>query len=394
MKNAFWLAASYGITRILKLGVAVLAARILGPAGYGSFSYCLSFAGAFFIFADLGLGTLVVREYHTRTVRPALLSTARSMKIASATVFGILACVGYLFSRLSGPLFGFVVLLLVVSHIRDFFASILRGMQRMEYEFVANVMESAAVLIGAYFFLYSHPSPEALAAMYLAGAAVSLCASFAFARGAFRPASFSSHEGAWLLKNGFPMALFGLTSFLFFSADQIIIGIFGEAADVGRYAVAARIVASAALIPAFLSSAIFPALSERSGDPAFRRRIFSRMMLILSSGGVLVAVLLSLFAGYLIPALFGPGYEPSVGVFRLLVWMLVFVFPGSFLDYFLFARNRQSADFIATLGAGILNVILGFMLVPAYGMHGAAIASIVAQAANFTVTFSYARTVL
>ncbi len=142
MKNAFWLAVSYGITRFLKLGVVILAARILGPAGYGSFSYALSLVGAFFIFSDLGIGTLAVREYHGRLGRPALLSTARSLKVASAVFFGALAFVGYAFSFVPGPLFGFVVMLLVVSHIRDFSVSILLGMQKMEYEFVVNLLES------------------------------------------------------------------------------------------------------------------------------------------------------------------------------------------------------------------------------------------------------------
>ena len=390
-KNTFWLSLSYGCSKLLKFFVVVLAARALGPEGYGVFSYTLSFVGLFFIFSDMGIGTLVVRDYHHRLDLPSYLKTSFMLKVFFAIGAGILAAVGFWFGVFPVELYALLVLFFVISNIRDFAVSLLRALQRMEYEFIVHVVESLVVLVAGFSLFMLHPSPAILASAYAIGSFVGLASAYYYVRNNnLFAAPWSLTIARQLTFSGFPMALFGLTSFIFFSTDQLLLGFFRGSADVGYYAVVARSISIAALIPAFLSSALFPSLSQHINNPTLRARLFNNVLLILGIAGAGIAAAGFFLAPFVIPYIFGPEYIPSVRVFQVLVWIIIFLFPNIFLDYFLFARNKQWLDFGITFSAALLNLILNIAFIPVYGMYGAAIASIFAQGVNLVVTYSYA----
>ena len=60
-KNTFWLSFGEITGRLLRLGIVIYAARILGAAGWGVFSYLTSLAAVFTIFTDVGLGAVLIR---------------------------------------------------------------------------------------------------------------------------------------------------------------------------------------------------------------------------------------------------------------------------------------------------------------------------------------------
>src|SRR3989304_9331902 len=68
-KNTFWLSFGEIAGRILRLFIVVYAARVLGAAGWGAFSYLTSLAAILTVFSDVGLSSVVIREV---TKRPEL----------------------------------------------------------------------------------------------------------------------------------------------------------------------------------------------------------------------------------------------------------------------------------------------------------------------------------
>src|SRR3989338_11289201 len=68
-KNTFWLSFGEIAGRVLRLFIVVYAARVLGAAGWGAFSYLTSLAAILTVFSDVGLSSVVIRE---GTKRPDL----------------------------------------------------------------------------------------------------------------------------------------------------------------------------------------------------------------------------------------------------------------------------------------------------------------------------------
>ena len=62
IKNTFWLFSSEISGRLLKMGLIIYAARVLGSSGWGVFSYAISVASLLTMFADIGISDLIIRE--------------------------------------------------------------------------------------------------------------------------------------------------------------------------------------------------------------------------------------------------------------------------------------------------------------------------------------------
>ena len=61
-KNTVWLSISNFGGRLFKAAIIIYAARMLGAAGYGVFSYAVTLAGFFTLFVDPGINSVLIRE--------------------------------------------------------------------------------------------------------------------------------------------------------------------------------------------------------------------------------------------------------------------------------------------------------------------------------------------
>ena len=82
-KNTFWLSFGEITGRFLRVAIIFYAARVLGVAGYGTFSYMTNLAGLVTIFSDVGLSGVLIREVaKDKEKRMALFSTSLVLKMA------------------------------------------------------------------------------------------------------------------------------------------------------------------------------------------------------------------------------------------------------------------------------------------------------------------------
>ncbi|PIU98388.1 hypothetical protein COS61_01740, partial [Candidatus Wolfebacteria bacterium CG03_land_8_20_14_0_80_40_12] len=61
-KNVFWLSAGELGSRVFRAFIIIYAARVLGAAEYGVFSYVMALTGFFTLFSDIGVSPLLTRE--------------------------------------------------------------------------------------------------------------------------------------------------------------------------------------------------------------------------------------------------------------------------------------------------------------------------------------------
>src|SRR3989344_4002237 len=61
-KNTFWLAVSNIGGRLLRAAIIIYAARVLGTAEWGIFSYAISLVTLITVFTDAGISPLLIRE--------------------------------------------------------------------------------------------------------------------------------------------------------------------------------------------------------------------------------------------------------------------------------------------------------------------------------------------
>ena len=99
---------------------------------------------------------------------------------------------------------------------------------------------------------------------------------------------------------------------------------------------------------------------------------------------IAIAIPMTFMSDWLVELLYGVQYSLASDVLMLHIWAGVFVFLGVSFSKYLTAENQTKKAFYRTLLGAVINVLLNYILIPIYGINGAAIATIIGQiSANY-----------
>ena len=172
---------------------------------------------------------------------------------------------------------------------------------------------------------------------------------------------------------------FPLLSAAYSRLDLIILSFFRGDAEVGWYSAAYRIIDFAAFLPAALAGAALPALSALSstGDRLpTADSIFGRLIEITIPG----AFLGMLLAPQLV-SIFGSDFAPAAPALVILLGAGIFLFVHHVAGTMLIALGRERELTRIVAWATALNLALNLATVPFWGYLGAALATVVTEAA-------------
>jgi O-antigen/teichoic acid export membrane protein len=170
----------------------------------------------------------------------------------------------------------------------------------------------------------------------------------------------------------FSMLVFitNLIQFLAYRVDYWMIGYFtGDDAQVGLYAQSSRFAQLFWVVPNIVAAIIYHNLS--SGDRETGKEDVKRLSRVMNFLNVIIIPFLVLSA-YLIISLFLPDYRESYPVFLLLIPGM-FLFCNSILLASFFSANRElHINFYLSGLCFLVILILDFLLIPSFGITGAA----------------------
>jgi O-antigen/teichoic acid export membrane protein len=155
--------------------------------------------------------------------------------------------------------------------------------------------------------------------------------------------------------------------------DLIVLGVLVTPAMAGNYAAASRMIFLLVVAIEVLWNALLPRLSRlAAGDPAGLRRSFNLYLGFVVAGLLPVAVGGNLTGPALVDLLYGGEYAQAGPVFRVLAVSYSCLAVAMFLGNTLVATDRQAAYFPPLVGAAIVSVTATSLLVPRFGIVGAA----------------------
>lgn len=385
-KNTFWLSFGEIAGRVLRLFIVVYAARVLGAAGWGAFSYLTSLAAILTVFSDVGLSSVVIREV---TKNPKLKDKYFSSAFLFKFILTVLSFLVIVFLaphitniQVSRTLVYLVGFLFIFDSLRRFGASLFRAMERMELEAFVNIITQAIIVAAGFIALFMVASPESLAAAYAIGAGAGLLVTMYILRQNIRNL-FSSFDKKLLkpiMNAAWPLSLAAIFGVLIVNIDTVIIGWFRSAAEVGYYAAAQKPIAFLYLLPALVTGAFFPVLARLANKDNERfRYVLEKGLGLVLLIAFPIAIGIFLTAPEIIKLFFGNEYAPSAAPLRILALTLLAVFPVGMIINAIFAYNRQS-ELVPLWAAGLLiDIGLSLLLIPRWGIIGAAWAVFITQ---------------
>ncbi len=372
-----WLGTLY--TAAVSLGLTFVLGRVLGPEGFGSYSYILTLATLFFILQDGGFRTLLFREKTLSTpamadLRNRLFSWAlgHTVIITMAGAFFVLILpVQYRAGILAAVLcFGFQAW-------ANFISSELRGEGLFPREAVWQVTVRSLGAVGillALFFV--RPEPWAIFAGWALGLLLSLLLSpMRLERPRFDGFGFHDIRRACF---GF-MAIDAATT-IYYRSDIILLAhVTGDSAEVGYYAAAYRFLDGIVLFAAPLGLIWFRKLRLAWEEKRLFGSQVVRMSMVMLGAAALVVVGGVLYSKEIVLLAFGQGYVASATVLPWLLAALIFILPNGVLTQAAIAQNIEHLYAVAAGAAALVNIGLNFVLIPRFGGLGAAWATIVTE---------------
>jgi O-antigen/teichoic acid export membrane protein len=185
------------------------------------------------------------------------------------------------------------------------------------------------------------------------------------------------------LAYGFPIVLANFGAFALVSTDKMVLSAKGLAVETGLYALGGKLGVAlnvAILWPFTLvwTPTMFRIAREETPEEA--RRLFSRIFTYMAALLLWAGLALALWAPEVIDLVSPPAYQPAARVAPLLV--LAYVIYGAYRHFQVglnvSGRSRSIAG--SFLAAALVNLGLNLLLIPLWGMMGAAAATVLSYA--------------
>ena len=370
--------------------VGVLVVRHLGPTGNGVLQSGVALATLFAVGIELGLDGVLRREIVRTPERTgALLGTATLLRAATLVPAIVLFAAVYARQRAGVPGLGFwmgITLALPLA-------------QTAEVWFLASGRVRTNVLAqGAAFLLVS----ALRVALVMAGAAVM---AFGFAAAAetlliglalglaFMRCAAAPHRWSWdaalarrMLRDAAPLLLTNLAIFVYRRFDLLIVAGLLDTRAAGFYAAAVRMSELGYVAPMLLLNAWFPLITRlHAEDPAAYRATLAGFYRKIVWAGAAFALVVTISAHWLVRILLGSAFDGAATPLAIHAWTAVFIAHGIARSQWLLLENRLFDGLWLACAGAVANLALNFILIPALGVKGAALAAVAALALNMGV---------
>lgn len=379
----------------LNFGTSILLARLLGKEGFGLYTYALTWPALLGIPATLGFNNLLIREvaiYRSQSswgLLRGLLQWANAIVlvvsigitlVALAIAFNLLNSKGGLLL----PALSVALISLPIVSLTSLRLATMKGFQRVVLgqmpEMLLSPLLLLTVAITSSWFLRNNEN----ATVWILGLRL-LIATMTFVVGTLLLTKIIPQElkkaipdykiRTWL-RDGLPFMFLGGLAVINARIDILMLGSLKGAGAVGIYAVVSRVTSLIVFALGIVNSVLSPTLATlyAEGKMEQLQRVVTRSTRLITLFALIVTISLIVLRQWILP-LFGAEFiEGQTALIILSVGYLVNAMTGSV--GLLLNMTRHANLSAATVGcSALLNVLLNFILIPKWGVNGAAIAT-------------------
>ncbi|MDO9207671.1 MAG: flippase [Sulfuricurvum sp.] len=389
--NTAWLFGERILRMFVGLFVGVWITRYLGPEQFGIWSYVQSFVGLISVIAGLGLDGILIRELvKDESKRDQLLMTAFWMKVCGAFLAIFIIGVSALFmsngSYVNTLIFIFASSIIFQAfNVIDFYFQSQVVSKFMVYVNLIGLVLSTTVKI--ILVLSNAPLIAFVWTAIFDGIVITTGMIYIYIKytksdlfHVFKTFHFQRTAALALLKESWPLILSGLVVAVYLKIDQVMIMKMMDAKAVGVYSAAIRLSEIWYFIPTIIASSLWPSLiAAREKDIKLYETRLLTLLKFLFLISLAIALVLVPFSAQLLDFLYGKEFVEGSLVLSIHILGSIFAFSGIAASNWFILENLQKMTLRRTAAGAIINIILNLILIPIYGIVGAAIATLISQ---------------
>lgn len=385
VSNASWILLCRVVQSVFALLINMITARYLGPAGYGVINYASSIAAFLYPLASLGLGNILVQETVQHPEEEGRIYGTSLVLSLIASAFCMVGVWGFVTLANAGDretilvcvLFSFVLLAQSAELIRYWFQT------HYLSKYVSLISLGAYVLVSAY-KIWLFASGKSIRWLAVANALdyllIALALMVAYRKLGGGKLAFSSRTACRMVSSSRYYIVSGMMVTVFAQTDKIMLNLMVGETATGFYSAAA----GSAGLTSFVFTAILdsarPAVFEagKQGREKFEKSVSLLYCLVIWLA-LAQSVAMTLFAKPMVWILYGDQYGPAVNALRVVVWYTTFSYIGAVRNIWMLAEGKQKYLWMINLSGAGANILLNALLIPVWGVMGAAVASLVTQ---------------
>ncbi len=194
----------------------------------------------------------------------------------------------------------------------------------------------------------------------------------------------------FIFKEALPIGIGLFLSQFFFRIDIFFLNALSTLNDVALFDAPYRLVFNLRMLPMAMVTAIFPMMVRFAAISKEEFvRVFHQVFKFILIVGLPVHVITYFFAQKIVLLIFGPQFLLAADVLKIVGQTSLFLFFFPFLTTILMTINRQSIiPYVAGFGV-LVNGVLDYLLIPAHGYLGAAIATFASYFIVFVIYFYF-----
>ncbi|MBO9470146.1 flippase [Endozoicomonas sp. G2_2] len=381
---------------LCQLGIILLVSRLLGPEGAGKYTVAILVPALLALLMNLGIGPANV--YFVASGQYTLAQAWRaSRKIAVAmSAIGlmlgasvILVAGEVLFPGTQPHILMLALLMFPPNMIRMIAVSLVQATENFrEYNFLVLAQPTVALaFLLALWILDSFSLPSVLVAMVLSHV-IALALGLSRVRRIVGPLEAKDDSAEYLrlaLPFGLKTQLGSIVAFLNYRLDIFLVNLLLGPAATGLYSVAVRLIEQLWLISTAVSTVLLPRLSAMVGDEVGRGALTSLVSRLTMWATLLASAVLAAASGPLTELLFGEEFRGAATALIVLLPGVVLISSGRVIANDLAARGMVGINMYLAILTLVVNVIGNILLIPIYGIVGAALATSIAYTSDFVV---------
>ena len=373
--------------------------RVLGVGNLGIYNYSASIISYFLLFAGLGISTYAIREGSQLRNDYMKICQFANQVFSINIISTLISLLALLFLVLfSNKLHSYRISLLILSA-EIFFTTLGCSWIYNIYEdfvFIAirNILFQFVSLVLLFILVHS-PDDLYVYLLIISGTnALSNIINFIYARLKFCPISFTLRFQ--LKKHIKPILIIFSTSIaitIYVSADTTMIGLYYDDIAVGLYSTAVKVYSLVKQILAAIMMVLIPRFASlvSQNKQGEIKALYKKVISILSLMLFPVSIGILLTSDHIIYFISGIEYLPASGSLQILSIATIFsLYAYVFTQCVLLPYHQERLIFYATFISAIVNVLLNLLFIPTFGINGAAITTVIAEAIVFVLSLIWA----
>jgi len=374
------------ISSAFLLLLLIYAGRVLGVEDFGKFSFAMALGALFALATDFGLSEFAKRAIarNPQLAGKYLGNIIMWKLLLSVMVFMLIIVAANsmrsdITTQILAYLLGFSAL---TKTFKTFAQGLMQAFERYKLYAITQIVHNALLFICGVLALYCGTGVIGFAVVFLSVRLLDLAYGYYLLTSrvvAFRP-RFDPGFLREIQFKAFPIGVYAVTVEIYWYVDTILLEMLSSDTQVGWYNAGYKLFEALLIFPMIICQSVSPQLSrlfvsDTIGHRDLMRRIFKFAFVI----SVVVTGCGLFVAGDLVEILYGADYQPAAVGLKILLIGFLFSFLHYVLHSVLISIDQQSILVRLSLIGLVFNIIANLLLIPRYGLIGAAGATVASE---------------